>query len=54
MTDAVIDALEAELRRQDAPLADRLAAIAQDLRSKAKPGGRDLTKDEIDALWGHS
>lgn len=56
MTDAVIDALEAELRRQSegTPLAERLAEIAGDLRSKTKPGGRDLSKDEIDAMWGHS
>ena len=56
MTDAVIDALEAELRRESdgTPLAERLAGIASDLRSKAKPGGRDMGKDEIDAMWGHS
>jgi len=56
MTDAVIDALEAELRRQSAqtPLAERLAEIAGDLRSKGQPGGRDMSKDEIDAMWGHS
>jgi antitoxin VapB len=56
MTDAVIDALAAELRRQsdDTPLAERLAEIAGDLRSKAKPGGHDMSKDEIDAMWGHS
>jgi antitoxin VapB len=56
MTDAVIDALEAELRRESdgTPLAERLAGIARDLCSKAKPGGRDMSKDEIDAMWGHS
>ena len=56
MTDAVIDALEAELRRESngIPLAERLAGIARHLRSSAKPGGRDMSKDEIDAMWGHS
>jgi len=56
MTDAVIGALEAELRRENdgIPLAERLAAIASNLRSKAKPGGREMSKDEIDAMWGHS
>ena len=40
MTDAVIDALEAELRRERKriPLADRLAAISRELRAKARPG----------------
>lgn len=56
LTDAVIDALEAELRRESesTPLAGRLAEIAQGLRSKAGPDGRDMGKDEIDAMWGHS
>ena len=56
MTDAVIDALKAELRRETeaTPLTERLAGIASDLRSKAKSGGRDMSKDEIDAMWGHS
>ena len=53
MTDAVIDALEAELRRESRPLAERLATIAGELRSKAQPGGHDMTKEEIDAMWGH-
>lgn len=54
MTEAVIDALEAELRRTpaDKPLSARLKAIADDLATLAKPGGRDLTKDEIGDLWG--
>ncbi|MDN5870289.1 MAG: type II toxin-antitoxin system VapB family antitoxin [Nitrococcus sp.] len=55
MTEAVIDALEAELRRQrnGKPLAERVRPIIERLKSKAKPDGRDLTKDEIDAIWGH-
>ena len=56
MTEAVIEALESELQREreQIPLADRLAAISNDLRAKAGSGGRDLTKDEIDEMWGHS
>ncbi len=56
MTDAVIDALEAELRREaeGIPLAERLASLASELRAKARAGGRDMSKDEIDAMWGHS
>jgi len=55
MTDAVIAALEAELQRSARPpLAERLALIANDLASEAKPGGHDPSRDEIGALWGHS
>lgn len=55
MTDAVIDALEAELKREVElrPLSERLADLAAELRSKAGPRGRVMTKDEIDAMWGH-
>ena len=56
MTEAVIEALESELQREreQVPLAERLAAISNDLKAKAGSGGRDLTKDEIDEMWGHS
>ncbi|MBZ9775093.1 type II toxin-antitoxin system VapB family antitoxin [Mesorhizobium sp. CO1-1-8] len=56
MTEAVIEALESELKRESGrvPLADRLAAIAEDLRAKAGQGGRPVSKDEIDDMWGHS
>ncbi|MER8434652.1 type II toxin-antitoxin system VapB family antitoxin [Mesorhizobium caraganae] len=56
MTEAVIEALESELQREreQIPLSERLAAISNDLRAKAGSGGRDLTKDEIDEMWGHS
>jgi antitoxin VapB len=54
ITEAVIGALEAELRREGAsrPLADRLASIAADLRSKTSRGGRAVSEDEIDEMWG--
>ncbi|KKC32299.1 type II toxin-antitoxin system VapB family antitoxin [Devosia psychrophila] len=56
LTEAVIEALEAQLQRETAgtPLAERLADIAHQLKAKAKTGGHDLTKNEIDEMWGHS
>jgi antitoxin VapB len=56
LTDAVITALEAELSRtgSQAPLAERLEAIADALRAKSRGTGREMTKDEVDAMWGHS
>lgn len=56
MTEAVIEALESELKRESGrvPLANRLAAIAEDFRAKAGHGGRVMDKDEIDEMWGHS
>ena len=56
MTEAVILALEAELRREEdkQPLAVRARALAAELRSRSTGTGRDMTKDEIDAMWGHS
>jgi len=55
MTDAVIGALEAELDRvaRQQPLSQRVAEITADLRALAQPGGREPSKDEVDALWGH-
>ncbi len=56
MTTAVIQALEEELRREreKAPLSKRIAGIAQDLKTLAGPKGRDVSKDEIDDMWGQS
>ncbi|PSJ61610.1 type II toxin-antitoxin system VapB family antitoxin [Pseudaminobacter soli (ex Li et al. 2025)] len=56
MTEAVIEALEAELRRESdrTPLPDRLAHIAEELKAKAGQGGRSMSKEEIDEMWGHS
>jgi antitoxin VapB len=54
MTQAIIGALEEALAvdKSKVPLPDRLAHIADALAAKGEPGGRDLTKDERDALWG--
>ncbi|MFN3549291.1 MAG: type II toxin-antitoxin system VapB family antitoxin [Mesorhizobium sp.] len=55
MTEAVILALEAELRREAErkPLADRAKSLAAELRSRSTGTGRDMSRDEIDAMWGH-
>lgn len=55
MTEAVVQALEAELRREAeaVPLAERVARIARDLEASAGPNRRVMSKDEIDAMWGH-
>jgi antitoxin VapB len=54
MTQAVIVALEGELARERAarPLRDRLAEIAAKAKAMARSGGRAMTKEDIDALWG--
>ncbi|MER8471330.1 hypothetical protein NKH70_17085 [Mesorhizobium sp. M0991] len=45
---------EPELKRESGrlSLAERLAAIADDLRAKAGKDERPVNKDEIDHLWG--
>jgi antitoxin VapB len=55
MTEAVVQALEGELRREaeKEPLACRLKRIAADLAAQGRPGGHAMTKDEIDEMWGH-
>jgi len=55
MTEAVIQALESELRRdaEQEPLSDRIARIAVELAAEAGPNRRVMSKDEIDAMWGH-
>jgi len=58
LTEAVIEALEAQLDAEPAPadkrpLADRLRDIAEDLAKASGGRGRDMTKEEIDRMWGH-
>lgn len=57
MTEAVIDVLENKVRRQtsdsEKSLRERVAVIVAELHAKAKPGGHDMTKDEIAEMWGH-
>lgn len=54
MTEAVIQSLEAELRREadKQPLSERVARIAHVLATQAGPNRRDVSRDEIAALWG--
>lgn len=54
MTEAIVAALEAELarERETRPLRDRLADIALKAKAMARPGGREMSKDDIDALSG--
>lgn len=54
MTQAVVTALEQELRRDRAatPLSERLYALAKRAKAMAGPAARAMTKDEIDALSG--
>ncbi|WP_055049805.1 type II toxin-antitoxin system VapB family antitoxin [Devosia sp. A16] len=56
LTEAVIDALEAQLKVEQSriPLEERVKDIAGRLRAKGKFSGRDMSKDEIDEMWGHS
>ena len=53
MTAAIIEALENEIARDRAqrPLHERLADLARRGREMAGPGGRDMAKEEIDAMW---
>lgn len=53
ITDAVVEALQAELARERAaaPLEDQLAALADRVLAKAGQGGRIVTEDERDAMW---
>lgn len=55
MTEAVVTALENELRREESEpsLATRLDELAQKLKDMSPGGGRHMTKDEIDEMWGH-
>ena len=54
MTRAVVEALEGALAREERPLAERIADIANELeRLGDRNRGRVVTKQEIDELWGN-
>jgi len=54
MTQAVVDALESALKREERPLAERLDEIAREAeRLGNRARGRTPTKQEIDELWGN-
>lgn len=54
MTQAVIEALSNELERErkKIPLAERIEALRQ-THFDGVMRGHDMTKEEIDAMWGH-
>lgn len=54
MTQAVVEALEGALAREQRPLRERIAEIADELdRLGDRARGRVVTKQEIDELWGN-
>ena len=55
MTEAVVRALENALaaEKKKESVAEAARRVADDLRARARGPGRDLTKDEIDDLWGN-
>ncbi len=55
MTDAVVQALEKALKDERArlPLRERIKPIIDKLHEGAQPGGHVMSKEEIDAMWGH-
>jgi antitoxin VapB len=54
-TEAVIRSLEEMLKLENSKLSvqDHLKRIADELHRRSPGKGRDLTKAEIDELWGH-
>jgi antitoxin VapB len=54
MTEAIAHALRSELKRErdKRPLAERLAELAARARAKAGPNPSEVTKEDIDAMWG--
>jgi antitoxin VapB len=55
MTEAIAHALRAELKRErdKVPLRERLEKLARETAAMAGPNPRDVTKEELDELWGH-
>jgi antitoxin VapB len=54
MTEAIVHALRAELHRErdKRPLAERLEELSEKLKAEAGPNPREVTKEDIDAMWG--
>ena len=54
MTEAIAHALKAELKRErdKRPLGERLRQLADETVAMAGPNRREVTKEEIDDLWG--
>lgn len=54
MTEAIAHALHSELKRErdKRPLRERLKELAQQLKAEVGPNPKEVTKDDIDAMWG--
>jgi antitoxin VapB len=52
MTEAIAHALQEQLRRDSRPLTERLEDLARETMAMAGPNPREVTKEEIDELWG--
>ncbi|MFZ0601481.1 MAG: type II toxin-antitoxin system VapB family antitoxin [Roseiarcus sp.] len=54
MTEAIAHALRSELKRErdKLPLVERLKQLADETVAMAGPNPREVTKEEIDDLWG--
>lgn len=54
MTEAIGHALRSELTRErdKRPLRERLEALAARARAEAGPNPREVTKEDIDEMWG--
>ncbi len=54
MTEAIAFALRNELKREreKRPLAERLEDLAGQLKAEAGPNPREVTKEDIDVMWG--
>jgi antitoxin VapB len=56
MTEAIAHALRSEVNRErerdKRPLRERLSELAAKLNAEAGPNPREVTKEDIDAMWG--
>ena len=54
ITEAIAFALRSALMRErdKRPLSERLEELAEQLKAEEGPNPREVTNDEIDALWG--
>jgi antitoxin VapB len=54
MTEAILHALRSELERErdKRPLREQLEELARELKAEAGPNPREVTKEDIDAMWG--
>jgi antitoxin VapB len=54
MTEAIAHAVRSEIERErrKKPLVERLRQLAEETAAMAGPNPREVTKEEIDDLWG--